>query len=48
LEPNEEKITLIKTEGRVPGDITIKNGSGAEYVVKPFLADEVLAWSLSS
>jgi len=48
LEPNEEKITLIKTEGRVPGDITIKNGSGAEYVVKPFLADEVLTWSLSS
>ena len=48
LEPNDEKITLIKTEGRVPGDVTIKDGSGAKCAVKPFLADEVLAWSLSS
>ena len=48
LEPNEETVTLIKSEGLVPGDITIKNASGEKFSVKPFLSEEALAWSLSS
>ncbi len=47
LEPNEETITLKKTGGQVPGDVTIENAKGPEGAVKPFLAGEALAWTLA-
>jgi len=46
LQPNEEMITLKKTGGQVPGDVTIEDAKGAEGAVKPFLAGEALAWTL--
>lgn len=47
LEPNEGTITLKKTAGQVPGDVTIENAKGPEGAVRPFLAGEALAWTLA-
>ncbi|MFQ5763694.1 MAG: dihydroorotase [Rhodospirillales bacterium] len=42
LPPNEERITLMRADGRVPGDVAV-GGGGA---VRPFLAGEPLAWAV--
>ena len=42
LPVNEDKITLKRTQGEIPGDVAIGGGDK----VKPFLSGETLAWTL--
>jgi dihydroorotase len=46
LNPNEETIKLTKTKGLVPGDVKISSINGEESKVRPFMANEVLPWTL--
>ena len=43
LPVNEERVTLIRRKGRVPGDVTVK-GVGA---VHPFMSGSALTWALA-
>ena len=47
LNPNKDRIKLIKSESVVPNDVEVSNINGKAIKVRPFLANEALNWTLA-